>query len=125
MRYGNYIWLRSAGTYRDKRNFEPFRRKALFDWTVSKSHGIRKKFSGKRRVEVSAIANQKEKTIRDRDDSSLGKAIKGKQRTNEIGANAMWRPCFRCRFALREDTRKRKRRKRERREKCVYYCRKS
>lgn len=53
---------------------------------------------------------------RDRDDSSLGKAIKKEQRADEIGASAMWRPCFGCRFASREDTRKRKRRKRRRRE---------
>jgi len=66
------------------------------------------------------IANQKGKTIRLRSHCSfasrsrwllyLGKAIKGEQWTDEVGASAMWRPCFALLslFLLRrEDTRKR------------------
>ena len=50
------------------------------------------------------IANQKGETIRLRSHCSfasrsrwllyLGKAIKGEQWTDEVGASAMWRPCF-------------------------------
>lgn len=117
-----YVWLRSPDTYRARRNHEPSASKGPSSY-LSRLDGFQgardpQKVFGKagvaiapwrvvasRRVEVSAIADQKGKTIPSRARARtitmtpLGKAIKGEQRTDEVGASAMWRPCFASRLA--------------------------